>query len=99
VSDFVGSAARSWVTVRSPQVGAIASALEASGAKVTRTPDGGIDVVGPGPVVIGELAAHLGATLHELSPRQGSLEEAFLQVTADAVEYQGRADPDHEAGR
>ena len=58
---------------------------------------GGIDVVGPGPVVIGELAAHLGATLHELSPRQGSLEEAFLQVTADAVEYQGHAELPPEA--
>lgn len=97
VHEFVTGAARSWVTVRSPQVGAIASALESVGATVTRTPDGGIDVVGPGPVVIGELAAHLGATLHELSPRQGSLEEAFLQVTADAVEYQGHAELPPEA--
>ncbi len=97
VHEFVTGAARSWVTVRSPQVGAIASALESVGATVTRTPDGGIDVVGPGPVVIGELAAHLGATLHELSPRQGSLEDAFLQVTADAVEYQGHAELPPEA--
>ncbi|MEZ5179176.1 MAG: ATP-binding cassette domain-containing protein [Acidimicrobiales bacterium] len=98
VREFVGAAARSWVTVRSPQVGAIASALEASGAEVTRSADGGIDVVGPSSMVIGELAAHLGATLHELSPRQGSLEEAFLQVTAEAVEYQGLPEPDHGAG-
>ncbi|MBX3283907.1 MAG: ATP-binding cassette domain-containing protein [Actinobacteria bacterium] len=98
VREFVGAAARSWVTVRSPQVGAIASALEASGAEVTRSADGGIDVVGPSSMVIGELAAHLGATLHELSPRQGSLEEAFLQVTAEAVEYQGQPEPDHGAG-
>ncbi|GAA3354171.1 hypothetical protein GCM10020366_09980 [Saccharopolyspora gregorii] len=26
--------------------------------------------------------------LHELSPQRGSLEEAFMQITGDAVEYQ-----------
>ncbi len=98
VNEFVGGAARSWVTVRSPQVDAIAAALEADGVAVTRTAEGSIDVVGPDTTHIGELAARLGATLHELSPRQGSLEDAFLKVTADAQEYRGtgehpRTDP------
>jgi len=87
--DFVTGASHSWVTVRSPRIAEIASALETEGAQVTRAEDGSIDVVGPDCTHVGELAARLGATLHELSPRQGSLEEAFLQVTADEQEYKG----------
>ena len=87
--DFVTGASHSWVTVRSPRIAEIATALEAEGAQVTRAEDGSIDVVGPDCTYVGELAARLGATLHELSPRQGSLEEAFLQVTADEQEYKG----------
>ncbi len=90
VGDFVDGSAAAWVTVRSPQVEALAKALENRGAEVTRRADGSIDVVGAEAADIGELAAQAGATLHELSPQQGSLEEAFLQVTADSQEYKGK---------
>lgn len=36
---------------------------------------------------IGELAAKHQIVLHELSPRQGSLEQAFMSLTGDAVEF------------
>jgi ABC-2 type transport system ATP-binding protein len=36
---------------------------------------------------IGELAAAASVVLHELTPRVGSLEEAFMELTADSVEY------------
>jgi ABC-2 type transport system ATP-binding protein len=36
---------------------------------------------------IGELAAEKNVVLHELSPQRGSLEEAFIQLTGDSVEY------------
>jgi ABC-2 type transport system ATP-binding protein len=36
---------------------------------------------------IGELAAANGLVLHELSPQVGSLEQAFMQITGDSVEY------------
>ncbi|QXC60815.1 ATP-binding cassette domain-containing protein [Aquihabitans sp. G128] len=93
VADFVAGAARSWVTVRSPQVQAIAAALAAQGAQVTQSGPDAIDVVGPDSTYIGELAAQQGAVLHELSPRTGSLEDAFLEVTAGAQQYRGVADP------
>ena len=73
--------------MRSPQVEAIAAALEAEGAQVTRTAPDAVDVVGPDITYIGELAARQQAVLHELSPQRGSLEEAFLQVTSGAEEY------------
>ena len=93
VDQFVQGAARSWVTVRSPQVAAIAGALTQQGANVVANPDGSIDVTGPDAVHIGELAAGLGATLHELAPRTGSLEDAFLEVTAHTQEYRGTGGP------
>jgi ABC-2 type transport system ATP-binding protein len=37
---------------------------------------------------IGDLAAAYGVTLHELVAQQASLEEAFMELTQDAVEYQ-----------
>ncbi len=36
---------------------------------------------------IGELAASASVVLHELTPRLPSLEEAFMEMTADSVEY------------
>ena len=36
---------------------------------------------------IGDLAAANGITIHELSLQQASLEEAFMELTHDSVEY------------
>ena len=99
VDQFMSGAARSWVTVRSPQVEAIAAALEAEGAQITRTGPDAIDVVGPDCSYVGELAARQQAVLHELSPQRGSLEEAFLQVTSGAREFKAEAGDDGEAAR
>jgi ABC-2 type transport system ATP-binding protein len=56
---------------------------------VTPTPTGSIDVQNLTAEAIGDLAASIGATLHELSPRSASLEDVFLQATAQAQEYRG----------
>jgi ABC-2 type transport system ATP-binding protein len=47
-------------------------------------------VVGLDAAKIGELAAAHGVVLHELSPRRGSLEDAYLHHTGDAVEHQSQ---------
>jgi ABC-2 type transport system ATP-binding protein len=80
--------------VKGPEVERLVPALEGRGARVARL-DGGAD--GPalrveqlGAPVIGELAFVQGVVLHELSPRTASLEEAFLQATADAQEYRSQ---------
>ncbi|MEZ5140065.1 MAG: ATP-binding cassette domain-containing protein [Acidimicrobiales bacterium] len=93
VGGFVEGAAKRWVSVRSPQLEAIALALREQGAEVVPVAGGSIDVVGADAVAIGELAASLGATLHELSPRQASLEEVFLQVTSGAQQYRAGGGP------
>ncbi len=43
---------------------------------------------------IGELAAELGVTLHELSPQTASLEDVFLRATAEAQQFAGERDGD-----
>ena len=59
----------------------------AQGARVEPNADGALHVYDAEPAAIGELAFANGVVLHELAPRQGSLEEAFLQATAEAQEY------------
>jgi len=94
VTDFMAQAAKSWVTVRSPQVARLASALRDQGVDLVPTSPSSMDVDIADPVRIGELAAQLGITLHELSPHTSSLEDAFLEVTASAQQYRaGEASP------
>ena len=87
VQEFVDAAAGTWVHVRSPQAAQLATLLAQQGATVRTNPDATLDVVGPDAAAVGELAARSGLVLHELSPRQASLEEAFLEATKDAQEY------------
>ncbi|OLR91003.1 ABC transporter ATP-binding protein [Actinokineospora bangkokensis] len=84
--DFVAQATENTVRVRSPQLDELRSALGRTGVHLKD--DGGALVVsGMDAAEIGELAARTGAVLHELSPQRGSLEEAFMQLTGDSVEY------------
>ncbi|MFL6118796.1 ABC transporter ATP-binding protein [Actinophytocola sp.] len=84
--EFVAQATESTVVVRSPQLAQLRSALGQKGATVR---DEGQSLVVSGMEIedIGDLAAASGITLHELSPQRGSLEEAFIQLTGDSVEY------------
>jgi ABC-2 type transport system ATP-binding protein len=51
-------------------------------------------------VAIGDLAASLRVTLHELSPELASLEEAFMELTEESIEYHGgRQGPTQGADR
>ena len=84
------------VRVRSPRVVELGELLVAAGAVVTGTAHDIIEVSGPEAWWIGDLAAERGIPLHELTPTSGSLEDAYLALTGDAVEYRTRAVP--EAG-
>jgi ABC-2 type transport system ATP-binding protein len=75
------------VTVRTPQVAALQTALAAEGATVSPAEDGSLLVTGLAAPRIGELAAAGGVVLHELTPVAGSLEQAYMELTKDEVEY------------
>jgi ABC-2 type transport system ATP-binding protein len=87
---FIEAATNTTVLVRTPQVERLRGALSQQGYGVTEELDGALVVAGATSDQIGEVAAAHGVVLHELSPRRGSLEAAFMRLTSDAVEYTGQ---------
>jgi ABC-2 type transport system ATP-binding protein len=87
VSDFIDSSSQQSVRVRSPQGDGLAERLRQAGATVRPAPEGEFDVVGMDSAAIGELAAANGFVLHQLATQRASLEEAFMELTRDSVEY------------
>jgi ABC-2 type transport system ATP-binding protein len=96
--EFVAQATENTVVVRSPQLAVLRSALGQDDVTV-RDEGEKLVVTGMDSAAIGELAAAKGVVLHELSPQRGSLEEAFIQLTGDSVEYHAAvgADPTAQA--
>jgi ABC-2 type transport system ATP-binding protein len=88
LKDFAARSGRPSVTVRTPDAAALAEVLVAGGAVVRLDGAGAINVVGLSAEEIGELASTHGMRLFGLSDHQPSLEDAFMQLTADKVEYQ-----------
>src|SRR5215218_3537795 len=87
VADFIASAARNSVFVRSPDDARLLELLRDAGIEVTSPAPGELEVTGVTSDEIGRRASGYGLTLLELSPVQASLEEAFMALTHDAVEY------------
>jgi ABC-2 type transport system ATP-binding protein len=75
------------VRVRSPQADALAGLITTEGGTVTRGDHGALEVTGVTPERVGELAAAHQVVLHELTTETASLEEAFMELTEDSVEY------------
>jgi ABC-2 type transport system ATP-binding protein len=86
VADILGSTG-GFVRVRSPRVDEIARRLGQPDITVTSVDATTIEVRGARAEVIGDVAAALGVPLHELTLVQGSLEDAYLSLTRDEVEY------------
>lgn len=97
VSDFLSRFTRRVVVVRSPQASLLAELLRDLGwSRIGRDPDGALLVEDVEMHMIGDLAVGYGITLHELSERSASLEQAFLEATTEVTEYQ--AGRPHEVG-
>jgi ABC-2 type transport system ATP-binding protein len=88
---LTGSSARADVLVRSPRAGELAELLTARGAAVRPADDGGLAVTGMDAAAVADLAAAHGIAVHELTPRQPSLEQVYLDLTADSAEYRAAA--------
>ncbi|MBT2421657.1 ABC transporter ATP-binding protein [Streptomyces sp. ISL-22] len=87
MADFIERNSRSYVRIRTPQRERLLDVLHTAGITAVETGNGTLEVDGGKAEQIGELAARHGVVLHELSPQQASLEEAFMQLTAESVEY------------
>jgi len=87
VDEFVRKASKQVVLVRSPDATRLAEALAAPDVTVEATDDGALEIGGLTAAQIGDAAAAQGIALHELTPHQASLEDAFMDMTRDDVEY------------
>jgi ABC-2 type transport system ATP-binding protein len=87
VAELTASAGRSVVRVRTEEAPQLRALLTADGVSVTSTERDLITVTGLSSAEIGKVAAQAGIALIELTPQQASLEEAFMELTRDAVEF------------
>jgi ABC-2 type transport system ATP-binding protein len=88
VDDFTKQVSSDLVHVRSPDAERLRDLLVGPTVHVTAVGPGRLEVIGLTSDEIGDLAAANMVALHELIPHQTSLEEAFMHLTHDSVEYQ-----------
>jgi ABC-2 type transport system ATP-binding protein len=86
-AEFVARAGRGVVRVRSTDPDALAALLRSPEVAVSRGDDGALTVSGLSTDQVGTAAGAAGITLLELAAQQASLEEAFVDMTRDAVEF------------
>ncbi|MCV2396517.1 ABC transporter ATP-binding protein [Actinotalea sp. M2MS4P-6] len=91
VADVVAGATGKVVRVRSPRATELEDLLRRAGAGVVTTEPGLLEVTGRSRSQVGDAAADAGLPLHELTEVGGSLEDAYLQLTAEELEYQSSA--------
>jgi ABC-2 type transport system ATP-binding protein len=87
LESFAARSAPPAVLVEAPDVETLAPLLAASGATAAPQGERRLLVTGLPAARIGELAAGHGLVLHQLATREASLEDAFMALTADRVEY------------
>jgi ABC-2 type transport system ATP-binding protein len=94
MAEFIARSSQRAVRARTPQPGLLARAVSAAGGQVAMTGSsaaGGsaeLEVRGLPLERIGDVALAAGVPLYLLAPVRASLEEAFMELTADSVEYQ-----------
>jgi ABC-2 type transport system ATP-binding protein len=88
--EFLARSLKRSVLVRSPDAARLTELMTAEGGLVTADNGQALTVGGLLAPRIGELAAREGLVLHELTPQLASLEEAFMELTRDSVEYDTR---------
>ena len=101
MSQFIADHAASYVRVRSPRTADVAALLRQRGLDVDSA-GGELRVQGLDAAGIGELIGAAGLHLHELTLVRSSLEDAFMTLTADSVEYAAgspQAHPEAQAAR
>ncbi|AXG80323.1 ABC transporter ATP-binding protein [Streptomyces paludis] len=97
MADFIHENSRSFTRLRSPDRERLKDALSEAGHTSVEGTDGTLEIDGAETAELGELAARHGIVLHELSAQRASLEEAFMQMTAETVEYHAQAAPGWES--
>ena len=97
VDEFISRVAADVVEVRSPEAARLSRLLAGHASRIQSGAAGLLEVHGLAAPRIGEIAAANGIVLHQLTPQQASLEEAFMALTRDEVEFRTQAEPEEAA--
>jgi ABC-2 type transport system ATP-binding protein len=87
-ADFLRRASKKAVRVRSPQATTLRDLVAGPDVDVVTLEPDLLEITGLTAEQVGAEAAANAIVLHELTPQQATLEEAFMELTADAVEFQ-----------
>jgi ABC-2 type transport system ATP-binding protein len=87
VDEFIRSASGNLVRVRSPQAERLGGLLAGEGVSITTPEPGVLEVAGLTVEQVGEEAAANAIVLHELTPLHASLEQAFMDLTREDLEF------------
>ena len=87
VDEFVRRAGKQVVRVRSPQASRLAQLLTRPDVSIEREDGDLLQITGVDSRAVGEAAAANRIVLYELVPQEASLEEAFVELTRDDVEF------------
>lgn len=90
ISELVRAWTTTKVLVRTPRAADLVAAVEGPGIEIVSTAAETIEVTGLAASRIGDIAADHGIPLHALTPASGSLEDAYLALTGDSVEYHSK---------
>jgi len=89
IAEMIGAASRASVLVRSPEASRLRELLTGPNVTMTSREAGELEVVGLSAPRIGDIAAANGIAVHELTPHRASLEDAFMKLTNDSIEFHG----------
>jgi ABC-2 type transport system ATP-binding protein len=87
IEELIQGSSQNFVRVRSNHNDKLVELFKAKGGESKVESDGALAVTGITAAAIGDLVAAKGIAIHELSPQEASLEEAYMELTRDSVEY------------
>lgn len=90
VDVLVKGQSREVIRIRSPDASQLRRLLAGPGASVRSLGSDLLEVEGVSAQVVGDLAAAEGLALYEMTPQRASLEDVFLSLTRDAVEFDSK---------
>jgi ABC-2 type transport system ATP-binding protein len=90
VAEFIERNSQQAVRVRTPHGVELTKVVTAAGGTVRDDGDGRLVITGLPTAQVGDLAYDNGVRLHELASAQASLEEAFMELTGNAVEFRAQ---------
>ena len=88
-----GEGAQRQVRVRTPSTDRLAGALRGRGLRAHPTDEGDLLVEGATPETVGDVANDIGVAVHRLAEEHSTLEQVYLDLTGDSVQYRVSAEP------